>query len=264
MKFARKKNFQKGEFIVHTPKVHLIKVISPLLLFCVIFSLFLMELLYGFNSLLPAFATLGLLAFITVYFILQVLESINRGYFVTNKLPLALIILCPMLLLMYLFYTYSWFYIFSWKISENLIFILLTLAALSAVHTITQIAEFVCEEYCITNKRLIIKKGIFTDYITDIPIEKLEGLSVIRGFWGSLFHYGTIRVLGLGGIRPCLITVKKPYTVRRKIDMVIEKNRAINVIQEGYPKPEIILKEEVIMPDIFSYGTLVRQLTPEK
>jgi len=260
--FAKKKNLQKGEFIIHSPQVHWIKITGPFLSFCVILLFFLAELLFGLRNLLPLFAILSLLAFITVYFFLQILESVNRGYFVKNKLLLTVIILCPVLLLMRLFYADIWFLDFSWKTITNLKFILLTLLAISVVHIITQIAEYACEEYYITNKRLIIKKGIFIDDITDIPIEKLEGLALIQGFWGSVFNYGTIRVLGLGGSRPCLITVEKPYAIRRKIDTVIEKNKAITVIHEEYPKP--VRKDEAIMPDIFSYGTLVRQLSPEK
>ena len=266
MKFAKKKNLQAGEFIVYSPKVHWIKVISPLLLSCFILVFFLMELLSGFSNQIPLYVSLGLLAFFTVYFLMQILESVNKGYFVKNKLLLTFIIMCPILLLIRLFFAESWFLVFCWNIVKNLKFVLVTLLALSVVHTIMQIAEYLSEEYYITNKRLLIKKGLFSDDITDIPIEKLEGLSVIRGFWGSLINYGTIRVLGLGGSRPCIITVRKPYAVRRKIDMVIEKNKAITVIHEGYPKPVKIPKEkeEVIPPDIFSYGTLVRQLTPER
>jgi|TergutMp193P3_1026864.scaffolds.fasta_scaffold85571_2 membrane protein YdbS with pleckstrin-like domain len=264
MKFAKKKNLQTGEFVIHSPKVHWVKFMGPLLLFFIILVFFLVELLSNFGNYIPWFVSLGILSFITVYFLLQVLESVNKGYFITNKLLLAFIILCPILLLIRLFYYDIWFLDFSRKVIGNLQFILLTLTALSILHAIMQIAEYANEEYCITNKRLIIKKGIFSDNITDIPIEKLEGLSIIRGFWGSLFNYGTIRILGLGGARPCIITVKKPYAVRRKIDMVIEKNRAITVINEDHPKPVVKVKEEVIMPDIFSYGTLVRQLNPEK
>ena len=261
MKFTNKKNLQEGEVIVYSPSVHCIKIMGPLLLFCVILFFFLMELIYGFDDLLPLFASLSLLAFVTVYFLLQILESV-RGYFITNKLVLTFIILCPVLLLIRLFYTDIRFLDFSDKIIENLKFVLLTLLALSAVHITRQLAEYASEEYYITNKRLIIKKGFFSEEITDIPIGKLEGLSVIQGFWGSIFKYGTIRVLGLGGSRPCIITVEKPYAVRRKIDMVIEKNRKITVIYEPYPKPVITTAEET--PEIFKYGTLVTQLIPKK
>jgi uncharacterized membrane protein YdbT with pleckstrin-like domain len=137
---------------------------------------------------------------------------------------------------------------------------------LSAVHSILQVAEYLYEEYYLTNKRLIIKKGIFSDNITDIPIEKLEGINLVQGFLGSLFNYGTICLLGLGGSRPCLIAVERPQMLRRKIDLVMEKNRTITIIQGNFPKPveKAPKPAKPQMPEIFSYGTIVRQYGPRK
>jgi len=262
MKFTKKKKLHEGEFIVYSPNIHWIKIISPLLVSFVILIYLFTELLSCFSSRLPLFVSLSFLVCITVYFLLQVMESVNRGYFVKNKLLITIITLCPMLLLIRLFYADIWFLSFSQKIIGNMKFVLLTLFILSGVHANMQIAEYVSEEYYITNRRLIIKKGFFTDTITDIPIEKLEGLSFSQGFWGNLFKYGTIRILGLGGSRPCIITVKKPYAVRQQINTVIDKNKAITVVQKDYP--ESIVKTITCKPGLPEYGPIATLFAPEK
>jgi hypothetical protein len=118
-----------------------------------------------------------------------------------------------------------------------------------------QIAEYFSIEYYITNKRLIVKHGVFSTVVVDMPIDKVESLVCVQNLLGKLFNYGTVFVSGIGGMLPRYGTVRKPYTVRRIIDEVIEKNKAITVIQEVNPKPVLVkTREEVI--DI-EYGTFV-------
>ena len=266
MKFMKKKNLQEGEFIIYVPQVHAIKIISPILLFGVIFLLLLAEIFIDFSSRLPMAFSFGLIVSIMIYFLLLFLERIKIGYFLTNKLLIILVVLCPLFLIIFLSHNYSNPFIvscniFSFYLVENLKFVVLTLLVLSAAYSVLQITEYFGEEYFLTNKRLIIKKGYFSNSITDIPIGKLESIAIIQGFWGSILNYGTIRIFGLGGSRSCMITIKKPYALRRKMDMVIEKSKAITVINEEYPEPvEVPKVEEVIQPDIFNYGTIVRQL----
>ncbi|MCL1836102.1 MAG: PH domain-containing protein [Treponema sp.] len=258
MKFIKKKNFQEGEFVIYGFQVHSAKVVSPLLLFGVISFFLFMEALCDLSFRLPVIFTLCLTISVIVYFLLEVLETTDLGYFIVNKKAIILVMLCPLLLMIFLYQTDPRFFNCIQKIIFNLKPILLTILILSAVHLVMQLAEYMSEGYYLTNKRLIIKKGFFFENITDIPIQKLESLAVFQGFWGSLFNYGTIRILGLGGSRPCMIKVRKPYVVRRKIDMVIEKNRRITVIQKDFPKPVVIEQpKKVIQPDIFDYGDVV-------
>ncbi|MDR0719405.1 MAG: PH domain-containing protein [Treponema sp.] len=118
-----------------------------------------------------------------------------------------------------------------------------------------QIVEYFSIEYYITNKRLMVKRGVFSTVVVDMPIDKIESLVCVQKLLGKLFNYGTVFVSGIGGMLPRYGTVRRPYTVRKIIDEVIEKNKAITVIQELNPKPVDIKRTEEVV-DI-EYGTFV-------
>ena len=49
-------------------------------------------------------------------------------------------------------------------------------------------------EYYITNKRLIVKKGIVQRNTSEIRLVKCEGVMVEQSMLGRLFNYGTIKI----------------------------------------------------------------------
>jgi len=260
MKFIKKKNLQEGEFVVYSPKAHWAKILGPVAMFGLLFMCFLLEIFVNASFFIPDFITLTILAVLTLAFLLGILENLKIGFFITNKLLIILIFICPLILYLHLSGT-NYENLFFYKvIVNNVKYVLLTLSILSGINLVLRLVEYVNEEYCITNKRIIIKKGVFSENITDIPIEKIESISLIQGFMGSLFKYGTIRILGLGGSRPCLITIEKPNAVRRKIATLIEQKKAIAVVQEPYPQPVVKVSKSVEeVPDIFKYGNIVWQ-----
>jgi uncharacterized membrane protein YdbT with pleckstrin-like domain len=119
---------------------------------------------------------------------------------------------------------------------------------------IRKILVYMMVEYYLTNKRLILKRGVLFTHLVDMPIEKIESLHCLQGIGGYLFNYSTIAVSGMGGMQLCFKTVKKPYAVRRKIYDLIEKNRKITIIREE--RPRIIEKREVEIKAV-DYGTFV-------
>jgi len=126
---------------------------------------------------------------------------------------------------------------------------------------VCRIFMFICVEYGVTNKRLIIKKGVLRRVSTEIPIDKIESICCIQGLLGMILNYGTIRVSGIGGSVPVFLMVGRPYALRRKIMKIIEKNKAITVIHGEFPKKKLPVKPEPIEEEpIFRYGTFVRVL----
>jgi len=267
MKIIKKKNLQEGEFIVYSPKAHWAKIMGPVALFGLLFMCFLLEIFVNIRFYISDFIALTILAVLTLAFLLGILESFKIGSYITNKLLIILIFICPLLLYLRLSEASAKNLQFFNDIVVNVKYILLTLSILSGINLILRLVEYVNEEYYITNKRIIMKRGVFSENITDIPIDKLEGIKVVQGFIGSLFKYGNIIILGLGGSRPCLFTIEKPNAVRRRIDMVIEKRKAIAVVQEPYPQQIVKVTkpvEEIITDDIFKYGNIVKQFDHPK
>ena len=125
-----------------------------------------------------------------------------------------------------------------------------------------RIFQYLNTEYGVTNKRLIIKKGVVCVVITEIPFDRIESISCVQGVFGKALKYGSIYVSGVGGMMPVFYMVSRPLALRRKIVDIIEKNKVITVINgempktKRAPKPEPKVEEE----PFFRYGTFVRVL----
>jgi uncharacterized membrane protein YdbT with pleckstrin-like domain len=137
--------------------------------------------------------------------------------------------------------------------------VLVAIFSLGALYLLRQIIEFYMVQYYITNKRLILKKGIFTSSLIDLPIEKVESIIVIQSLLGRIFNYGNVFVSGIGGMLPGYRSVRKPYKVRRVLNKVIDKNRKITITREDQPKPVYVREvvKEVQKEDEIQYGTFV-------
>ena len=125
---------------------------------------------------------------------------------------------------------------------------------------ICSILQFMFTEYGITNKRLIIKKGVIRISTAEIPTDRIESIYCIQGLLGRLFGYGTICVSGVGGKNPAFYMVARPFALRRRIIDIIEKNKTINVVQGDLPKviPVPAKEKKAKEEPAFRYGTFVR------
>jgi uncharacterized membrane protein YdbT with pleckstrin-like domain len=136
--------------------------------------------------------------------------------------------------------------------------VLLTIFFIAALYLLWQIIEYYMVAYYITNKRLILKKGLFTSSLIDMPIEKVESIIVIQSLLGRIFNYGNVFVSGIGGMLPRYRCVKKPYKVRRVLNTVIDKNRKITITREEQPRPVYVRDiKQVLTEHEIQYGTFV-------
>ena len=116
---------------------------------------------------------------------------------------------------------------------------------------------FLSTEYGVTNKRLIIKRGIVRLVVSEIPTDRIESMHCVQGLLGRLFRYGTICICGVGGRMPMFRMVCRPYMLRRKIVDIIEKNKTVTVVHGEIPRPQPAPEPESL---IYRYGTFVRVL----
>jgi uncharacterized membrane protein YdbT with pleckstrin-like domain len=129
-----------------------------------------------------------------------------------------------------------------------------------------RIFQYISYEYGVTNKRLLMKKGVIRLSIAEIPTDRIESIYCTQGLLGRIFRYGTISISGIGGTMPVFYMVSRPYALRRKIVKIIEKNKAITLVHGELPKPEPVAKPEpkVEVEPIYRYGTFVRVLPEDK
>jgi membrane protein YdbS with pleckstrin-like domain len=151
--------------------------------------------------------------------------------------------------------------VFYQIINNSLNYIFLALIFIVLLYLARLILLYLNTEFGITNKRLIIKKGIIRVSVTEIFIDRIESIYCLQGIFGRIFNYGSVCISGIGGRMPVFHKVCKPYAFRRKIVDIIEKNKAITVIHGDLPKPAVKPKPEPeAKEDPYLFGTFVRVL----
>ncbi|MDR0599986.1 MAG: PH domain-containing protein [Treponema sp.] len=115
-------------------------------------------------------------------------------------------------------------------------FDLLAIIVAAAFCLVWSMIEYCASDYYITNKRLILKKGLFSVSLIEMPMGKVESVFCRQNLFGQLFKYGTVFVSGVGGKqRSRYDTIRKPYLTRRIINRVLERDKNITVVS-GPPK----------------------------
>lgn len=74
----------------------------------------------------------------------------------------------------------------------------------------------ITSEFAITNKRIIIKVGFISRRTLEMNLNKIESVNVDQSFWGRIFGYGTIVVIGTGGTKEPFAGISNPMAFRRK------------------------------------------------
>ena len=79
--------------------------------------------------------------------------------------------------------------------------------------------------YIVSNERIrqITQKGFFGRRMMDLPLSKIQSVNFeIPGFFGEIFHFGTINILTIGGDLE-IKNVERPEDIYNKIQDAISK-----------------------------------------
>ena len=71
------------------------------------------------------------------------------------------------------------------------------------------------DEFVITNKRIIIKKGLISLWTLEMNLQKIETVNVEQSIFGRIFGYGCLTIIGTGGTREKFYLIKKPIEFRK-------------------------------------------------
>ena len=124
-------------------------------------------------------------------------------------------------------------------LDENIIYLILGVVIVASIILVWRIFLYMSVEYGVTNKRLMMKKGILRIFTSEVTMDRIESIYCIQGLLGMIFNYGTIRISGIGGRMPVFFMVMKPYALRRKIVEYIEKNKgssSVRIVPEAEKK----------------------------
>jgi len=96
---------------------------------------------------------------------------------------------------------YHWVHWFSWVS-------LFTLGIYPAIQNYT-------DEFVVTNRRIIIKKGLISYYTLEMNLGRIETVNVQQSVLGRIFGYGRITIIGTGGTRESFRNISRPLQFRR-------------------------------------------------
>jgi len=75
-------------------------------------------------------------------------------------------------------------------------------------------------EQGVTNKRVILKRGIISRKTEEMKVSSIETVEIIQGVMGRVFGYGNIKVTGRGLSDLLFIKIDDPMDVKRRIESV--------------------------------------------
>ncbi len=79
-----------------------------------------------------------------------------------------------------------------------------------------------CREFVVTNKRIVLKKGILSRNVKEFRYDKLESCAVKQSILGRALNFGTIVLYGTGGSIAAESFIKDPYIFRQHlIDKIV-------------------------------------------
>lgn len=79
--------------------------------------------------------------------------------------------------------------------------------------------------YALTDKALYQKKGLFSDEIKRVPLERIQNTEYSRSWAEKQFGFGTVQIstAGSGGTELSFNAVPKPDDIQNKINTYVEK-----------------------------------------
>jgi uncharacterized membrane protein YdbT with pleckstrin-like domain len=78
-------------------------------------------------------------------------------------------------------------------------------------------------EMAVTNKRVLIKKGMLTHRSVEIVLSKIESVIVDQAIGGRILGYGTIVVRGTGGTPEPFAKIAHPLEFRKQVQQQIDQ-----------------------------------------
>lgn len=95
---------------------------------------------------------------------------------------------------------YHWIHWFSWVS-------LFTLGIYPTIQSLT-------DEFVVTDRRIIVKRGLISHYTLEMDISRVETVNVRQSIFGRIFGYGCITIIGTGGTRESFYSIRNPLLFR--------------------------------------------------
>jgi len=77
--------------------------------------------------------------------------------------------------------------------------------------------RYATSEFVVTNKRVLVKIGLFQRHTLELLLSRLETIGVEQGLFARMLNFGTIVVTGTGGTREPFPDISRPLEFRRQV-----------------------------------------------
>ena len=77
------------------------------------------------------------------------------------------------------------------------------------------------DEFVITSKRVIIKKGLLVFYTFEMNLNRIETVHIKQGLIGRMLGYGSITIIGTGGTSERFTEIKNPIQFRQNFMQIL-------------------------------------------
>ena len=98
--------------------------------------------------------------------------------------------------------------------------------ALGVVALLPAIIKRQSSDFAVTNKRVMMKTGVFTTRSVELFLSKVEAIAVDQSLLGKMFGYGDIAITGSGGTSEAFSHIQGPMQFRRAVQSVTDATHA--------------------------------------
>ena len=95
------------------------------------------------------------------------------------------------------------------------------LLLIPTIQAIKATVEFCTTEYLVTDKRVLEKYGWVATHSDDMPLTKIENITVNYSFWGKIFNYGDICIQGANRNNISFTCIKDAEKIKRQINNLL-------------------------------------------
>jgi uncharacterized membrane protein YdbT with pleckstrin-like domain len=88
---------------------------------------------------------------------------------------------------------------------------------------IEALLKYCTTEFGVTNKRVVVKTGVFSIYTIEMNINKIETVHVNQELIGRILGYGSIEINGTGGSKEFFENVANPLEFRKIVQEMISR-----------------------------------------
>lgn len=112
------------------------------------------------------------------------------------------------------------------EVDEDLALISFIIAGFEFIGLLSRVITCLTSEFVITNKRICLKRGFISRQVSDIALDKCDGVSFSQGFWGRIWGFGVVETSSTGRKGQHYPALAHPNEFRNELFRIIDQQKA--------------------------------------